>query len=285
VTKSIPVLLQPQYSAEGSTLCTCLLVTRSDGEVRGFTTLDVPITVSSVTYEPGFDVSSLSSSATLGVDNLELTIIPDDTNVTEADLLTGLWNNATFYIFETNYLSPTDGLNGLKRGTTGEVRLGRNAYVLEFRGLTQFLQQPVGIVTQRTCRARFADYPTPIPQALCRLNPMYWTLTGTVTSVTSRQVATDSGRSEASDWFTEGILEFTTGDNAGYSRKVKGFAAGQFTFSLPFPFDISIGDTYSAITGCRKRHDVDCRDKFDNILNFQGEPHLPGQDALTRPPL
>jgi hypothetical protein len=28
----------------------------------------------------------------------------------------------------------------------------------------------------------------------------------------------------------------------------------------------------------------DCVDKYNNILNFQGEPHAPGVDALTSPP-
>jgi uncharacterized phage protein (TIGR02218 family) len=280
--KTIPIALAPQYSGDNSTLCTCLHVTRADGEVRGFTTLDQAIVVSGVTYEPGFDVSSLVSAVGLGVDNLELTILPDDASVTEADLLTGLWNNAWFYIFETNHEDPSDGVLGLKRGITGEVRLGRNAYVVEFRCLTQFLQQPLGAVTQRTCRAHFADYPAQVPWARCGINPMYWTVTGELTGVTSRQVVTDSARAEASDWFGEGVFEFTAGANAGYSRKVKSFAAGAFTFSLPFPFDPAIGDDYSVIAGCRKRHDTDCRDKFSNIPNFQGEPHSPGLDLLTK---
>ena len=46
---------------------------------------------------------------------------------------------------------------------------------------------------------------------------------------------------------------------------------------------IAIGDAFTAVAGCQKRHDVDCRDKFGNLLNFQGEPHLPGIDALTSP--
>ena len=57
-----------------------------------------------------------------------------------------------------------------------------------------------------------------------------------------------------------------------------------FTLTLPFPFDAAIGDTYSAIAGCRKRLTEDCKTRFANVLNFQGEPHLPGIDLLTKVP-
>jgi uncharacterized phage protein (TIGR02218 family) len=33
--------------------------------------------------------------------------------------------------------------------------------------------------------------------------------------------------------------------------------------------------------GCDKRF-ATCRDRFGNAANFRGEPHLPGNDLLTR---
>jgi uncharacterized phage protein (TIGR02218 family) len=283
--KVIPIALAPHYALETTTLCHCLKVTRADGVVLGFTSLDQALTVSALGYEPGFDVAQIISSANLGVDNLELTILPDDATVTEADLLGGLWNNAAFEIFEVNYLAPADGINVLKRGTTGEVQLRRGSFVVEFRGLTQGLQQSVGMVTQKTCRANFADFPAQRLNAPCRLDPADWTVTGTLTSVTSNQVFADSGRTEPADWFTEGIITWTDGLNEGLREKVKLHAVGgALTLSLPMPFEVQVGDAYSLIAGCRKRHDVDCRDKFDNILNFQGEPHLAGIDAITGAP-
>jgi len=49
---------------------------------------------------------------------------------------------------------------------------------------------------------------------------------------------------------------------------------------LPMPNLLAVGDTFEAYPGCAK--DIaTCRDTFDNILNFRGEPYVPGQDALT----
>lgn len=287
MSKVIPIALAAHYALPATTLCTCLKIARGDGVALGFTSLDRSITVSGLTYEPGFEPSNLVSSSGLAVDNLELTILPDEDGgtVTRADLLAGLWNYATFEVFEVNYLAPTDGINVLKRGATGEVQLRRGAFVVELRGLTQALQQPVGQVISKTCRAHFADFPAQALNAPCRLSAAAWTVAGTLTSVASNQVFTDSARSEAADWFTEGILTFTDGLNAGYRQKVKLHATGGvFTLSLPMPFIVAVGDAYSLIAGCQKRHDVDCRDKFNNILNFQGEPHLVGIDAMMAAP-
>jgi uncharacterized phage protein (TIGR02218 family) len=243
--------------------------------VVGFTTSDQVVTVAGVDYIPGFDISGLASTESLSVDNLELTILPDDL-LPETDLLAGYWNNAAFEVFECNASAPADGVNVIKRGTTGEVQIRRGKYVVEFRSLAQALQQTQGIVTNKTCRARLGD-------AKCTKDLTAFTVTGTLTTVTSSSVFGDSARAEADDYFAEGLITFTDGPAVGLSQKVKAFATGGFTLSLPLGYTPEVGDAYTAIAGCAKRLEEDCRDKFDNVVNFQGEPHLPGIDALTKP--
>jgi uncharacterized phage protein (TIGR02218 family) len=109
-----------------------------------------------------------------------------------------------------------------------------------------------------------------------------YTATGTVTSVASKQEFTETPRAEPPDYYGEGLITFTSGLNAGLSQKIKTFLTGTFVLSLPMIQAIGVGDTYIVIAGCRKRATEDCAAKFDNILNFQGEPHLPGIDALTK---
>lgn len=273
--KVIPILLASHYAQETTTLCVCLKVTRRDLQVFGFTSLDRAIEIGGLTYQPGFDVSSLASSESLAVDNLELTIIPDDQLPAE-DLIAGLWNNAAFEVFRVNWEDPAGGVDVLKRGSTGEVQVRDGVYVVEFRSLSQALQQTQGAATLKTCRARLGD-------ERCRKDLAAFTYDGTITAAASRLVFTDVTRGEPSKWFAEGTLTFTSGLCAGYSQKVKAFnAGGQFTMSLPMPFNVAPGDAYTVVAGCLKRL-TDCRDKFDNVLNFQGEPHLPGMDAITKP--
>jgi uncharacterized phage protein (TIGR02218 family) len=48
---------------------------------------------------------------------------------------------------------------------------------------------------------------------------------------------------------------------------------------LPMPYSIASGDTYNLIKGCDKTL-ITCAERFDNIVNFRGEPSVPGLDRM-----
>lgn len=280
--KTIPALLLTNYASDTPTTAFGLKITRADAEVFGWTSADIDTEDigDSVLYRatPGLDVASWAASAGLAVGNTELSILHEDDTITRADILAGRWNNAEFNLFRYNWASPSDGIEYISSGRLGEVMPRAGHYVAELRDLKQYLQQPVGAVSSKTCRARLGD-------AMCGVNLAPFTFTGTLTSVTSKQVFRDSARAEAADYFAEGILTWTAGLNAGLAQKVKAHAAdGTFTLSLPMIFAVQVGDTYSVVAGCRKRLDEDCAAKFANALNFQGEPHRPTIDDLTSSP-
>jgi uncharacterized phage protein (TIGR02218 family) len=274
--KTLPALLDTHYSGGTTTLADLLKITRTDGEVFAFTSAAEDVTISGQLYTSaqGLNISSIEVSAGFAVDNLELTTLDDGTVFTKAEVLAGVWRNADFIISRYNWQTPTDGVEVRMAGTVGEVNMHRGYITAELRGLQQYLQQPIGSVSSKTCRARLGD-------ALCAKDLTAFTHTGTVTSAASNQVFTASAMAQAADYFAEGILTWTGGVNAGLIVKVKGFSSGVFTLMLPMLQTITAGDTFSVVAGCQKRL-TDCATKFNNVLNFQGEPHLPGIDEMTR---
>ena len=44
------------------------------------------------------------------------------------------------------------------------------------------------------------------------------------------------------------------------------------------------GDTFAVTAGCDKRF-ATCHDRFDNVVNFRGFPHIPGNDFVVRYPV
>ncbi len=62
-----------------------------------------------------------------------------------------------------------------------------------------------------------------------------------------------------------------------------GAAVARFELFLPMPFTIQRGDTFEVYPGCDKKL-ATCKAKFDNVVNFQGFPHVPGHDAVLAIP-
>ncbi len=289
MSKTLAGAYQTHLDTGTTTLAYALRITRTDGEVFGFTSAGEDVTIGSVDYSAaqGLSISSIVTTAGLGVDSLELSTLDDGSLFTRADVLGGVWQNAAFLIFRYNWVTPGDGTEPLLAGTIGNVELQRGMVLCELRGLQQYLQQPVGNVTSKTCRARFADYPTANGSNLCRLTAATYLKTGTVTSVTDKAnfAASAVFKANVVDWYGDGILTWTAGNNNGLAQKVRTHATGGvFTLMLPMPSTIQVGDTFKVIAGCRKRLSDDCNTKFSNVLNFQGEPHIPGLDALTATP-
>lgn len=280
--KTIDSGLLAHMAGTATTLAYGLVITRKDSEVYGFTSHDVTQTVDGVVLDAtqGLDVTGIATSPGLGVDNCELTTLDDGTLFTPAQVIGGLWQGARFRCFRYNWANTAQSVEPLIAGTIGNVTMRDGSIVAELRGLQQFLQQSVGSVSTKTCRARLGD-------SRCTVDLTGFTHSGTVSGVTSRLVFAASALSQATDYFGEGRITWLTGNNAGIESKVKthtNSSGAQITLMLPTPATIQTGDTFSIIAGCRLRLIEDCQTKFDNVLNFQGEPHRPGVDAITAVP-
>lgn len=282
MAKAFSIALASHYAGGDLTLAYGLKITRKDGQVFAFTSHNRSQTIGGVHYEAsqGLDVSGIATSAGLEVDNLELSTTDDGSLFTRAQILGGLWQGAAFVCFRYNWTAISQGVDYLAAGTIGAVSLKAGRVVAEFRGLQQYLQQPIGSVSTKTCRARLGD-------AMCTVALGPFTHSGTVTSVTSRLIFKASALAQASDYFGEGEVKWLTGANAGLFAKVRAHTnstGALLTLMIEMPADIQVGDTFTGIAGCRKRLDEDCITKFSNVLNFQGEPHRPGVDQITALP-
>ena len=89
------------------------------------------------------------------------------------------------------------------------------------------------------------------------------------------------------DWFNGGAVFFETGDNAGRTIEVRDFIEGAGTQDIELisdmPFVIQVGDKLRVFPGCDKTNPI-CISKFNNGINFVGEPFVPGEDILGQYP-
>ena len=60
-----------------------------------------------------------------------------------------------------------------------------------------------------------------------------------------------------------------------------GGTSNQVFLHEPFPYPVQVGDTFALIVGCDRQRST-CGMKFNNVVNFRGEPDLPGMDRLIQ---
>lgn len=275
--KNISAELKQHLASDNVTIATCWKMTRRDSTVMGFTDHDEDIVFDGVTYEAksGFTPTAISTNSDLATDDLDINGMLDSDSISEADIMAGIYDFAEIEIFQVNYNDLTQGALLLRKGWMGEVNISNNKFSAELHGLTDRYRQTIGELYSPSCRAILGD-------ARCKVDLGPFTVTGTITAVTSNSVFEDNTRAEAAGYFGQGEITFTSGNNNGLSMEVKLFGlGGDIITVLPMPYDVQIGDSYSMVAGCDKTFKT-CKEKFDNAINFRGEPHVPGTDQLLK---
>ena len=273
--------MKPLLAPLSDTIAEAIKITRRDGEIYAFTSHDVSDTVAGQLYDcnPGFTGSTITTKAGFQVNTLELRTLDDGTVFTEFDFHAGKWNDAQFIIFRYDYV--TLQITEYKlAGTLGELTRdeGSGEIVVELRCVLQKLQQDSGSYSTPTCRARLGD-------ARCQKDLTNLTFDFTVTAVTDqRNFEVSMGSpSFGDDYFGFGEITWLNGNNAELTFLVENsWDDGRVEIALPAIGEIQVGDSVRMVAGCRGRFELDCYTKFDNYLNFQGEPHRPNVDDITR---
>lgn len=274
MTRTLSSNLRAHFASETTTIATLWKVTRQDTTVLGFTNHDADIVYDGVTYmaATGFTPSEIALKDDFSVTNHDVQSILDSSAITEADLLAGVYDYAEIQVMMVNYKAVADGVVILNRGWTGQVQVRDNTFIAEVRGLTQKINQQTGNIYSPLCRAILGD-------AKCTVNLASFTVASEVEEVNSGISFTDSALTQDPGYFTGGEVVWTSGNNDGLRMEVKDFLSGKITLALPMPYTIEVGDEFDIIAGCDKTHTT-CKTKFSNLLNFRGEPHVPGQDTI-----
>jgi uncharacterized phage protein (TIGR02218 family) len=281
MTRTIGANLKNHLAEKVTTLNYLWKITRTDTTEFHYTDCDKDITYGGDTYKSlnSGSMSSIDQQSDLSPDNFDFEIILNDSDISKDDVVAGLFDFADVKVYLINRESIGDGVVNLINGKLGEAKIqDDHKATIEFRSLTQFLQQGIGRVYAHECDADLGD-------ARCGVTLASYTYTGTVTSVINNQEFADNNMGQSNDLFNYGLLSWTSGNNNGINMEVKGYLAsgGQFTLMSPMPFTVQIGDGYSVYQGCDKQKST-CINDFDNILNFRGFAEIPGTDLIHKIP-
>ena len=238
------------------------------------------LTMSGHTYlsTSGYEFTGYSATAGFAPGSLDLQGISGVAGISRAQIAAGLFDGAVVSIFATSWSAPIEDEEPIVRGIFGKARLEDDRYTIDGLSLIDALNTARNDQFTAQCPKVF------LSQGFggCLVPVAPNTVTGSLTSVSSAALFTDTARGEASDTFAAGTIRFTSGPNAGLKAlEILSFASGGVIATFePFYYLPQIGDNYTMVRGCRKRRqDCEAREggsgTFNNIVNFGGFPWVP----------
>ncbi|MGZ8927144.1 MAG: DUF2163 domain-containing protein [Methylobacter sp.] len=225
----------------------------------------------------GYEFTGMASEGNMSPGVVDLSGIADIAGIGYDQIVSGVFDNARVYVFATTWRSPVVDEEPMGMAFMGKITLKDQRYTAELMMMVDALNQSVGKSYLASCPKKFGGQEF----AGCKVALGPLTVTGTVTSVIDNATFRDGARTEPYDYFAEGTIVFTSGANAGLKpQEVKVYHLedagiyGYIQVHEAFHYPVVVGDTYTMIPGCRKRME-DCRDKWNNIINFGGFSFIP----------
>ncbi|SFL31097.1 DUF2163 domain-containing protein [Methylobacterium pseudosasicola] len=274
--RDIPNAFAAHLAGGVTTLCRCWSLRRRDGVALGFTDHDCDLGLAGLVHaaRTGLEAAEASAESGFAVSGGDVAGALSSLGLTEADIAGGLYDGATVETWLVDWTNPKTRLL-IDVGTIGEVRREGDAFVAELRGLAHRLGAERGRTFRATCGADLGD-------GRCRVDLAAWQTTGRVTGLPEpATLSVTLAGGFADGLFTGGMLTWTEGANAGLRADIRLQLGTLLELWTVPPRPVAAGDAFSLTAGCDKRL-ATCRDRFANAINFQGFPHMPGNDAVMR---
>ncbi|MBH9537019.1 DUF2163 domain-containing protein [Novosphingopyxis sp. YJ-S2-01] len=248
---------------------------RRDGVALGFTSHDRDLVIDGLLHRagPGMVPSAIVETAKLEGDGLDIDGGLSSAAISEADLDAGRWDGATLEIQLVDW-TDTANRRSLAKGELGELSRSGGAFRAELRGPAAALDRPVAPRTSPGCRADFCGRE-------CGLDAMRFTRDFVVRGIEGEKLTL--GGLVDGGLYRFGRLRFLSGAACGMIHDIADGAGADIWLTEPPRLVLGEGVRAMLTQGC-DRSIATCAGRFGNAVNFRGEPHLPGNDLLTRYP-
>lgn len=275
--RNLPALLEAELQGAAYGICRLVKITRKNGTVIRIAESQTDLLVDGETYvrARGFLVSSLPFrlNASSNSAQFEISVIDGGTPDPD-DLRNGLYDTAEVVISAASHLIPANGKIDLFRGNFGDITLTDAGLVqVTVMGLLSRASQLLVEHYSPMCRTQFGDARCKVP-----LGPL--TIAGTVTAISGFSITiSGAAASQPADYWKLGLVIPTTGPGVGDGFEIRAWSPPTILTYLPAVGKLYAGDSVNLIPGCDfTRGPLGCN-RYNNIINYRGEPYVPGEDA------
>ncbi len=247
------------------------------------------------TYTPveGADATAVRRTDELEAENKEIRGVVTSTTIKADDLRARRFDGAQVDEFLVDSRLPQAGYVSHNRYFIKEVKYDRGVWLADVEGLAGRLVHRTGDPWSYNCR-------TDLFSPACGLLVGDWQESGEILAIEEQRIAFTidwlgpaPGTWAPDGYATDGVVVWTAGANSGVKNEIKeyigsgGSPAYKVILHEPTPFDFDLADTFDIQPGCNKDHGAysgpgDCKNKFSNLDNYQGEPFIPGRDRAIQ---
>lgn len=258
-----------------STIAFCWRIERRDGAGLALTSHDAPLERDGIVHrsDPGVLPAAVTRGLGLEPHSSEVSGALSATALTDEDLRHGRWDGARIRLSAVDWESPGAAAVEMLAGELGEVAASGGSFTADLVGAASRLNGSVCPSTSPQCRAEFGD-------KRCRFDLSGLSRRAAVVSSAAGELRLDQPFDRD---FLFGRLRFLSGANCGSSTVILAVDESMIRVRDLPRASVESGCIVELRQGCDKRLET-CSTRFGNAANFRGEPHLPGNDLLTRYP-
>lgn len=242
--------------------------------------------------------SARRRSAEIRTNNQELQGVVSS-RITYAQLSAGWWDGATIDEFLVDVRTPWMGFIDYNRWYVREVSHDEFEFAFALDTIEGILEEPLGGITSRDCNVEVYSQ----GDGMCNVDPALHNVDGIVSELTISVPTRTTIRAEldsaptvftsVDDYLEGAFVVWTSGANIGQTSRVRRSTLIPSSddvlldFFSPTFFLPERGDTFTFRRGCNKlagSEDLvgDCKNYFDNLLNFRGYDRIPGADKAQQ---
>ena len=263
------------FASELEGVATFWRIYRKDGVTLGFTSHDRDLYFGGICHRaaPGMLPSSIRRTSDLSPDSAEMQGAFNHSSLSSTDLAAGRFDGARVEVGAVDWETLENTV--LFGGSIGAVEEEGTRFSAELDSAKSVLEVDPIPRTSPTCRAEFCG-------PGCTLSAASFTHDMEVISSDGNADAVDFGLANNSD-FIFGHIRWIDGPLAGLTSTILGTSGSGIIIDHDLSEALPVGTRAIVREGCDHLLST-CSTRFNNAVNFQGEPHLPGNDLLAQYP-
>ncbi len=277
--KNITDELKSIVNNNTTNLVKCWKLILKNNKILAFSNASQDFIYEEITYNhiSSDDIKNIKNNLDVENDSFQISNLISSDLINADDVLSGKYDSAKVEIFIVDLLNLNKGKVCLLNGVISDIQFKNDVFIANVKGLKNEINKTIGEVYSPLCRSCFCD-------GKCKLNKSNFTFTGIVSKVVDNISFYTNDNiilSKENRYFENGVIEFISGKNIGQKTEIKQFSNGFFILSTELPYQIELNDYFLVVAGCDKKFNT-CCSRFNNAINFRGEPHLPGIDLLLK---